>query len=79
MGHLESNARLGEGEASFAFARNATTPALNALSPTAGLWRRPGISNAAPRGNIAARRRGSPATSSRVPTATSAGQAMLAT
>src|SRR5262245_13392170 len=54
-------------------ARNASTPALKTLSPTACIWSRPGMSRGSPAGSSAASSCAEPATSSAVPTATSAG------
>src|SRR5262245_61957150 len=54
-------------------ARNASTPPLNTLSPTACIWSRPGMSRGSPAGSSAASSCAEPATSSAVPTATSAG------
>ena len=75
-------AKTGQADKPFAQARrsrNVSTPALYALSPTARLWSRPGMTSASAIGIIAANFAASPATTSRAPTATSVCWAMRAT
>src|SRR5262249_20293292 len=60
-------------------AKNSSTADLNARSPTANMWSRPGITRAFAPGIRAARASGEPAIASCSPTATRSGTVILAT